>query len=103
MNSYTPDLWVIVEIDVKGHSPVRKVLASWYGGYTSGDAWKLSSGNLEVIDEGDHYRIPQSSGSEYICYKNAVGMSGYTSSVLASWQEQLRVKDSNSTIKVVKI
>ena len=80
MSTYTPDLWVVVEIDYDGEV-IKKVLASWYGGYLGSDSWKLSSGITEVKEFDDRYEFVNHSGSIYICYKPLWGMSGYTNGV----------------------
>ena len=43
MSTYTPDRWQVVLLKNKTES-IKKVFAGWYGGYASGDSWKLSSG-----------------------------------------------------------
>jgi hypothetical protein len=101
MSIYTPDSWVIIEINSKAAGIVRKVLASWYGGFSSSDSWKLSSGNTGIIETADAFEIAQHSGSTYICGKKCHGMSGYTSSVLAGWQLQLAETDAG-TIRVLE-
>ena len=75
----TPDCWKFVKVvpddsTIPTHS---RVLCSWYGGYLGGDCWKLSSGNLEVIDHGDYLEVPQHSGTLYRLYKNREKMSSY--------------------------
>ena len=102
MNTYHPDRWVMVEINSTQHGKIRKILASWYGGYLGSDSWKLSSGNKEVIDSGDHYEIPQETGSIYYCHKNCIGMSNYTSSVFANFQKQVEEANDGSTIEIVE-
>lgn len=87
MSTYTPDRWVLVKIQAVGHEPYYRVLAGWYGGFTQGDSWKLSSGVEKSIDHGKYYEMPQSSGSVYICHKGAHGMSMYTSSIFAKFQD----------------
>jgi hypothetical protein len=86
-NTYTPDRWVVVAVKTPTEE-YHKVLASWYGGYTGSDEWKLSSGNERAIERSDHWEFPQSSGSTYICYKNKYGMSIYTASIYAGWENQ---------------
>ena len=98
---YTPDKWVIVEITRKDGASHRRVLGSWYGGFTQGDSWRMSSGVEEVIDDGDYFRIKNTSGSTYHCHKKANGMSGYSMGVLASYQKQM--KETGGTIEVVEL
>jgi len=100
MSTYNPDLWVIVELKFNDSSEVtRKVLASWYGGYLGSDRWKLSSGITEIVEKDTHYEIHNHSGSIYNCYKGSEGMSGYASSVFASFVKDLEGK---GTIEAVK-
>jgi len=83
---YTPDLWAIIEFTSDEHVKTRKILGSWYGGYTGSDSWRLSSGNEgEPTYEGGIYRFPQHSGSVYVCYDNVYGMSGYTQAVYSNF------------------
>ena len=88
MREYTPDRWVLVEIEYEGKK-YCKVLASWYGGFAGSDSWKLSSG-IESVKETEHvFEYPQSSGSTYFCYKDGYGMSGYASGVFQSFVNEL--------------
>lgn len=103
MNTYTPDRWVMVEVTSPQLGKIRKVLGSWRGGYLDGDSWKLSSGNLSVIDKGDHYEIPQESGSVYYCYKNSVGMTSYTAGVFQHWKDSLAEHSPGSTLEIVEV
>lgn len=54
MSVYTPDLWVIVEVDSE-HGKLRKVLGSWYGRDAAGDSeWIASWGSpLYPKEAGD--------------------------------------------------
>ena len=87
MSTYTPDRWVIVKIQAVGYDTYYRILASWYGGYTQGDSWKLSSGIEKSFDYDNYYEIPNTSGSTYICHKNAYGMSGYTRNIFANFEK----------------
>ena len=86
--NYTPDRWVVLEIN-NGTEIINKVFAGWYGGYLDGDEWKLNSGNVKEEEFDDRWEFTGHSGSVYVCYKNAYGISGYMSSVLAGWQSKL--------------
>lgn len=98
---YTPDKWVILEINNKGDK-VRKVLAGFQGGYLDGDAWRLSSGTVETEEDGDYFLFHQHSGSTYKCHKQMEAFTVLTASMHKSWQEQ--VKDlENVTIKRIEI
>lgn len=102
-NYYTPDRWVMIEINSKENGKIRKILASYYGGFAGSDSWKLSSGNTSVIDKGEFYEFPQESGSAYKCYKTCIGMSNYTSGVYAGWIKALSDMDNSATsIEIVE-
>ena len=88
MSEYNPDKWVMLRFNHNGKD-TYKVLASWYGGFTTGDSWKLNSGVTKVEEDGDCYLFSGYSGSVYRCHKQAYGMSNYTSGVLASFQKQV--------------
>lgn len=77
INEYYPDRWVI--LDMGSH---KRIFASWYGGYTSGDTWKLSSGIENIIEDGDDYVLPQSSGSVYRIHKDMEGTTAWSSGIL---------------------
>ena len=102
MSAYTPDLWVVVEINSPEHGKIRKVLGSWYGGFAGSDEWRMNSGIEEVIDQGDYYDIVGYSGSIYKCYKNRVGWSAYTNRVYNNLKKEL--EDGNTgTMEIVDI
>ena len=85
MSTNTPDCWVIVRLRHDDNT-IDKVLAGWYGGYLSGDSWKLSSG-IETTEEFDNrYEFTNYSGSIYVCYKNRERMNG----IMAMQYEHLR-------------
>lgn len=88
MSEYTPDRWVVLQIN-NGNEIINKVFAGWYGGYLDGDSWKLNSGNVREEEFDDRWEFTGHSGSVYVCRKDVYGLSGYMSSVLAGWQSQL--------------
>lgn len=88
MSEYNPDRWVMLKFDNKGEV-IYKVLATFYGGFTTGDSWKLNSGVTKVEEDGDFYLFSGYSGSVYRCHKQSYGMGGYTSSVYMSFQKQV--------------
>ena len=88
MSNYTPDRWVIVEVN-NGTEGTRKVFAGWVGGYLDGDSWKLNSGNVKEEEFDDRWEFTGYSGSVYTCYKSAYGMSGYMMNILSGFQKQL--------------
>lgn len=77
MKDYTPYSWVVLKID--DH---YKVFASWKGGYTTGDSWKMNSGIKEVNEAEKWYDFIGYSGSCYRCRKGRYGMVSYTHGVL---------------------
>ena len=79
---YTPDKWVIVDT-----GETKKVFATWFGGYLSGESWKLSSGTLEIKDCGDYWELPQHSGSVYKLFKDSEGTTGWSAGVLGNLLE----------------
>ena len=101
MNSYHPDRWVIVEINSPEHGTIRKVLASWYGGYAGSDEWRLSSGITQVIESDMYYLVKNESGSLYTCYKNAKGMSAYTSRVYENYKKG--IEELGASMEIVEI
>jgi len=90
MSTYTPDAWVILEVNSIEYGKTRKILAGWYGGYCGSDSWKLSSGNLKEYIDGDFSVFPQESGSIYRCHRHAQRLTGYTSSILAKIKDNFK-------------
>ena len=87
MSEYTPDKWVVIEIDY-GEEKIQKILSSWYGGWAGSDSWRISSGITEVEELEDSYIIKNESGSVYTCYKVRYGMSSYAMGVLEDFKKQ---------------
>ena len=104
MNTYTPDVWVVLEFNTPElATPTRKVFCGWYGGYTGSDSWKLNSGITAVrIDDQGHYEFDGYSGSTYHCHFNNYHMSGLMQSVLANWQKQAEQR-GDLTIRILSI
>ena len=90
MSEYTPDKWVIIEIDHEGVK-IQKILSSWYGGWAGSDSWRLSSGITEVEELEDSFIIKNQSGSVYTCFKGRYGMSSYSMSILESFKKQASI------------
>lgn len=89
MREYFPDRWVIIKVEgTDVPETYYRVFGSWYGGYTSGDSWKMSSGieSVSYDPANDQYTMPQSSGSTYKFYKSNHGMSGYAFNVYRSYE-----------------
>jgi len=84
---HQPDYWQVIKIQTPDEGPIFKVFATWVGGYTQGDAWKLNSGITEVrFNEPPYIEFVGYSGSSYIvtndeaCYRTTA----WTGSVLAN-------------------
>jgi hypothetical protein len=81
MSEYTPDRWVIIKITTPKET-LYKVFASWSGGYTGSDSWKMNSGITHATLVDTHWEFAGYSGSVYSCHKESYGTNGYGSSVL---------------------
>jgi hypothetical protein len=100
MTKYHPDAWVVLKITNEG-TMYYKVLAGWYGSYTSGDSWQLNSGIASVDKVDGIYEFYGYSGSVYLCNEKSEGLTGLTSSILASIQKDM---DSiGASIEVVPV
>lgn len=93
MSEYNPDRWVMLKFNHNGEV-IYKILATFYGGYTTGDSWKLNSGCTKVEQDGNFYLFHGSSGSVYRVHKDSYGMGAYTMSVLHSFEEQVAEVDN---------
>ena len=92
MSEYTPDRWTILRI----HAPkeiIYKVFASWSGGYTGSDSWKLNSGITRATLVKDRWEFDGSSGSVYSCHQDAYGTNGYGQAVLNNLLNQAKEQD----------
>lgn len=81
MSDYTPDRWMVLSIQTPKET-IYKVFATWSGGYTSGDSWKLNSGIVRATLVDDHWEFDGSSGSVYRCHQDYYGTNGYGQAVL---------------------
>ena len=72
MSEYHPHGWVVLKI-IAPNETLYKVFASWSGGYTQGESWKMNSGITGCYMEvgGDYYYFTGYSGSTYACSKHA--------------------------------
>lgn len=99
MREYSPDAWVIIKV-CSEEGMYYKVLAGWYGGYLSGDSWKINSGITKVNKVGSAYEFFGHSGSIYFCHESTERLTGLTSSILSSYQ---RAAKGTGTIEVVSV
>ena len=91
----TPDKWIVVKIGDK--QPIFKVFATWYGGYTDGDSWKMNSGIVRTEVDGNYINFYGYSGSCYKCNKNNYGTSMYSQNIINRLIENFK-KDVSITI-----
>lgn len=76
----TPDKWMLVR--VHGQTPHWRIFATWGGGYTYGESWRLNSGVKSVEDKDEYFDFHGYSGSLYRCYKTAYGTTLYGMGIL---------------------
>lgn len=100
---YTPDCWQVVEFKSGDNEPIRKVMGGWYGGFSNGDSWRLSSGIESVTETDNCYIVKNYSGSTYECHKNAERMSGYMMGIYSGWEKQAEDSNGEFSIKIVSI
>lgn len=82
MNYYKPDGWALLKIQVEGCDSLVKVFASWSGGYTSGDSWRVNSGCTKIEENETAYIAYGYSGSEYVLSKNSNYITSYNREIL---------------------
>lgn len=98
MSDYSPDRWLVVRI-VTPKERLYKVFATWSGGYTGSDSWKMNSGITQARLVNDHWEFSGYSGSVYSCHKDAYGTNGYGGNVLQTFIDQAPSQDA--TIEVM--
>lgn len=84
---YTPDYWTIVKID-SPEDPHYRVFASWTGGFTNADPWRLNSGIVRVEFDGSFYDFYGATGSVYRCHKDSYGANSYGRQIMESYVKQ---------------
>jgi hypothetical protein len=102
MSTYTPDTWVIVRMKTSDET-VYKVLAGWYGGFSTGDSWKLSSGITQVKEFAGVCEFLNYCGSTYECFDNAEGLSSLTNNMLQSWTLNVTPESLSTSIERISI
>ena len=103
MSDYCPDLWVILKVEAPSlEEPLYKVMGSWYGGFGGSNSWRVNSGIEKVIRKDNIYEIVGYSGSIYYCPVDAVGMSFYSSNVLADLQREAEAEGCKITVVDIK-
>lgn len=102
MSTNVPDRWIVLEIESpKTDGKIQKVLAGWYGGYTTGDRWQLNSGIERVEETEDYYDFYGYSGSLYRCYKRSYGLSAYLHNVYNSFLQDMETLGPEYKLTVV--
>ena len=105
VNMYSPDKWILLEITTPDNQVIHKVFATWFGGYTQGEEWKLSSGLIKGATKVDNTLIlPQESGSTYRCTR--YGTSAWTEGVLKSFLKavpnSIKVLTEQEALTIIK-
>jgi len=102
MSEYYPDKYVIVRItDIKTGEVHHRVLGSWFGGYLSGDSYRLNSGIEKYERTGDgRIRFYGGSGSLYEVDEKIYGMSIHAQSWLAGIAEHNK---DDVTVEVITL
>lgn len=80
MSKYKPDSWEILKFSDDDYH----VFAGWRGSYLSGDAWRINSGIVKVVESEDTYFVYGDSGSVYECDKRYYGCSSFYNSCVAA-------------------
>lgn len=83
---YQPGLWMLIKIT--GFDPHYRVFATWRGGYTTGDSWRMNSGITGVKEVDGYYEFGGSTNSVYVCRKGAYGSSNYGYSIANAYVEK---------------
>lgn len=86
---YSPDRWVVAELVNQKGEKILKIFGGYYGGFSYGDSWKLSSGITNTARTDGRYKFVNESGSVYVCDEASYGMSAYMQQVCASFCEEL--------------
>jgi hypothetical protein len=103
MNTYTPDVWVVLEFMTPTMSkPLRKVFAGWYGGFAGSNSWQLNSGIAQVHKEGDWYEFTGYSGSVYRCHANNYHMSSLMHGILGNWLKEADLR-GDTEIRILEL
>lgn len=81
--NYEPNYWQVIKI-VRDKETIYKLFGTWYGGYTSGDSWRLNSGIMKVEKEGHFLYFYGFSGSFYtvVNSENLYRTTSYSQSIL---------------------
>lgn len=100
-NVHIPDTWELVKItDKKGEINV-KILAEWSGSYIYGRNWRLSSGIVTIVSDGDHFIIDNRSGSSYKVDKSRKSLGSLSLDVYKQLENAGKIKEY--TVEIISI
>lgn len=89
MSDYTPDRWLVVRITTPKER-LYKVFATWSGGYTGSDSWKMNSGITQAtLSDAGYWEFAGYSGSIYYCHRDGYGTNGYGGNVLEDFIDKM--------------
>jgi hypothetical protein len=77
--AYTPQRWVIVEINSNDDPIYYKVLAGWES--SRDESWRMNSGITRVEETDDAWEFYGSSGSCYSCSKERYGFTNVSENI----------------------
>lgn len=99
---YKPNYWQILRITSPEQKVFHKVFATWIGGYTFGESWKMNSGIEEVTYKDNIVTFKGSSGSLYHCIneEHCYRTTAYTDGVLSHMM--LKAEKVSAKIEVLK-
>lgn len=92
-----PDRWMVIRLESveKPNNVHYRVFATWGGGYTQGQSWKLNSGISSVQYTDPYFHFKGDSGSVYTCHKESYGAFSYGLSVLSGM-----IEDSKQDVSI---
>ena len=87
---YNPNYWQVVKITSPEGKVFYKVYATWTGGWTTSDSWKMNSGITRVTKVDDMIEFHGYSGSVYKCInvEHLYRTTAYTHGVLESMMKK---------------
>ena len=90
MSIYKPDYWILVLFESEDYGKTYKILASWNGGFTHGNSWKLSSGveSFELL-ENNVYESKQTTGSVYMLNPSSEHISVLIGEMFETFSDQI--------------
>lgn len=97
MSDYQPDCWCVLKINAP-NEVIYKVFASWSGGYSGSDSWKLNSGIVRATLVDQRWEFDGSSGSVYSCHKDSYGTNSYGGRVLSNLINKAQAQEIEITI-----